>query len=349
MMIIMKVGATRDQIDAVMSNIENLGLHAHPIHGEDYTVIGVVGATQSLPPDQFVRMPGVERSLPISKPYKLASRELHPRDTVVTAGSMEVGGETIAVIAGPCSVESRDQLLETARAVQAAGAHALRGGAFKPRTSPYTFQGMGEQGLEILAEAREITSLPIVTEVMEPDLVDLVVKYADVLQIGTRNMQNYALLRVAGESGKPILLKRGMSASVKEYLLAAEYILATGNQQVILCERGIRTFETATRNTTDINAIPVLKSLTHLPVIVDPSHSTGDWNYVAAVSRAAIAAGADGLLLEVHPNPLEALSDGGQSLKPKRFVELMGQLDTIASAVGRQVNPAHDRLPLSTV
>ncbi|KAA3648052.1 MAG: 3-deoxy-7-phosphoheptulonate synthase [Chloroflexi bacterium] len=349
MMIIMKVGATKDQINAVMSSVENLGLKAHPILGDEHTVIGVVGEVQSLPPDQFVRMPGVERSLPISKPYKLASLELHPKSTTVTAGPMQVGGEGIAVIAGPCSVESRDQLLETAQAVHAAGAHALRGGAFKPRTSPYTFQGMGEEGLEILAEAREITGLPIVTEVMEPDLVELVASYADVLQLGTRNMQNYALLRAAGESGKPVLLKRGMSASLKEFLLAAEYVLSTGNQNVILCERGIRTFETATRNTTDINAVPVLKAQTHLPVIVDPSHSTGDWNYVAAVSRAAIAAGADGLILEVHPNPLEAMSDGGQSLKPKRFVELMRQLDAIAKAVDRSMAPAPERVAVPAV
>ena len=350
MMIIMKVGATKEEIDAVMLSVENFGLRAHPILGEEHTVIGVVGEVQSLPPDQFVRMPGVERSLPISKPYKLASLELNPQSTTVKAGPMNIGGkEGIAVIAGPCSVESREQVLETAQAVHAAGAHALRGGAYKPRTSPYTFQGMGEEGLQILAEAREVTGLPIVTEVMEPELVELVASYADVLQLGTRNMQNYALLRAAGESGKPVLLKRGMSASLKEFLLAAEYILSTGNPNVILCERGIRTFETATRNTTDINAIPVLKEQTHLPVILDPSHSTGDWNYVAAVSRAAIAAGADGLILEVHPNPLEAMSDGGQSLKPKRFAQLMGQLDAIAGAVGRTMAPAVERVPMQAV
>jgi 3-deoxy-7-phosphoheptulonate synthase len=256
----------------------------------------------------------------------------------------------VVIIAGPCSVESRSQLLETAHAVREAGAHALRGGAFKPRTSPYSFQGMGEAGLEILAEARELTGMPIVTEVMAPEQVPLLLRYADVLQIGARNMQNFALLHAAGESQRSVLLKRGMSATVEELLMAAEYILSHGNRRVILCERGIRTFETITRNTTDINAIPALKSLTHLPVFLDPSHSTGVWDYVTAVARAGIAAGADGLVIEVHPRPEEALSDGGQSLKPERFAELVNQVKAIAQAVGRSVapvpGPEHTILPI---
>jgi 3-deoxy-7-phosphoheptulonate synthase len=252
---------------------------------------------------------------------------------------VQVGGNEVVIIAGPCAVESRSQLLETAQAVREAGAHALRGGAFKPRTSPYSFQGLGEAGLEILAEARELTGMPIVTEVMSEEQVSLVARYADVFQIGTRNMQNYSLLHAVGESRQPVLLKRGMSASVEELLMAAEYILSHGNQNVLLCERGIRTFETSTRNTTDINAIPVLKSLTHLPVILDPSHSTGHCEYVAAIARAGIAAGADGLIVEVHPHPDEALSDGGQSLRPELFAELVSQVGIIAQAVGRSLAP----------
>jgi 3-deoxy-7-phosphoheptulonate synthase len=250
---------------------------------------------------------------------------------------VQVGDDGIVIIAGPCSVENRTQLLETAHAVREAGAHALRGGAFKPRTSPYSFQGLGEDGLELLAEARQVTGLPIVTEVMTPEQISLVARYADVLQVGARNMQNYALLHAVGESQQSVLLKRGMMASIEELLMAAEYILSHGNRRVMLCERGIRTFEDATRNTTDINAVPVLKALTHLPVILDPSHSTGHWQYVNAIARAGIAAGADGLIVEVHPHPELALSDGGQSLKPERFVELVTQVKNIAQAVGRSM------------
>jgi 3-deoxy-7-phosphoheptulonate synthase len=267
----------------------------------------------------------------------LASRDFQPADTVFQLNGQSIGGKAIIVMAGPCAVESREQILEAAHMVKEAGAHLLRGGAFKPRTSPYSFQGLGELGLQYLAEAREVTGLAVVTEVMAPEQVALVSQYADVLQIGTRNMQNYALLHAVGESGMPILLKRGMMSTIEELLMSAEYILSHGNRRVMLCERGIRTFETYTRNTLDINAVPVLKELTHLPVIVDPSHATGKWQLVNAVSRAAVAAGADGLIIEVHPNPETAMSDGAQSLKPARFIELMSQLKPIAEAVGRSL------------
>ena len=262
-----------------------------------------------------------------------------PDDTVFPLDGVTIGRNEIVIIAGPCSVESREQLLETAYAVKQAGAHMLRGGAYKPRTSPYSFQGLGLKGLELLAEAREETGLAVVTEVTSPEMVPIVCDYADMLQIGARNMQNYVLLHEVGKSMKPVLLKRSFSATVEDLLMAAEYILSHGNRKVVLCERGIRTFETATRNTTDINAIPVLKSLTHLPVILDPSHSTGHWEYVTAVARAGVAVGADGLIVEVHHNPSEALSDGGQSLKPKRFSELMTQVTAVAEAVGRTIAP----------
>jgi 3-deoxy-7-phosphoheptulonate synthase len=277
--------------------------------------------------------------MPISRPYKLASREFSPQDTHFRLDGVEIGGPGVVIIAGPCSVESRTQMLEVAQAVKEAGAHALRGGAYKPRTSPYSFQGMGEAGLEILAEARQVTGLPTVSEVMSPEQVPLVAAYVDVLQIGARNMQNYPLLHAAGASQHPVLLKRGMSATLEELLMASEYLLSNGNRRVMLCERGIRTFETATRNTTDINAIPVLKSLSHLPVIFDPSHSTGHWQYVEAIARAGIAAGADGLIVEVHLSPDDALSDGIQSLKPERFVQLVAQARAIASAIGRDLAP----------
>ncbi len=337
MMVITRRDASEDQIRAIVAHLERQGLRAHLSRGEERTVIGIVGDVRRLIPDQVRRLPGVERVMPISRPYKLASREFIPRNSVFPVDGVTVGGGELLIIAGPCSVESRSQLLETAHAVREAGAHALRGGAYKPRTSPYSFQGLGEQGLELLAEARAATGLPVVTEVMAPDLVPLVASYADVLQIGARNMQNFALLNAAGESRHPVLLKRGPSATVDELLMAAEYVLSHGNRRVILCERGIRTFEPSTRNTTDINAIPVLKRRTHLPVILDPSHSTGHWEYVAAVARAGIAAGADGLIVEVHPRPEEALSDGGQSLKPERFAELVRQIRIIAEAVGRTV------------
>ena len=337
MMIIMRTDATRKQVETVIERIEFYGLGAHLVEGEERNVIGAIGDGRPIQQELFLHLPGVDRVLPISRPYKLTSREFKPANTIIPVNGINAGSSQVLLIAGPCSVESRSQLLETAHAVREAGAHALRGGAFKPRTSPYSFQGMGEEGLQILAEAREQTGMPIVTEVMSPGQLPLVAEYADVLQVGARNMQNYALLHAVGESQKPTLLKRGLSATVDELLMAAEYILSHGNRQVMLCERGIRTYETSTRNTTDINAIPVLKSLTHLPVILDPSHSTGHWNYVAAIARAGIAAGADGLIVEVHCNPTEALSDGGQSLKPKRYAELVCQVRAVAEAVGRSI------------
>jgi len=337
MMIIMKTEASQEQVGQVINAVEACGLHVHLSKGEERTIIGVVGDIRSVRQEQFLHLAGIDRILSISRPYKIASREFIPQNSVFPLDGVQIGGEGVVLIAGPCSVENRETLLETAHAVREAGAHALRGGAYKPRTSPYAFQGLGEQGLEYLAEAREATGLPVVTEVMSPEQVPLVSRYADVLQIGARNMQNYALLHAAGESQKTVLLKRGMSATVDELLMAAEYILSHGNRRVILCERGIRTYETSTRNTTDINAIPVLKSLTHLPVILDPSHSTGLWQYVTAIARAGIAAGADGLIVEVHPRPEEALSDGGQSLKPERFAELVGQVRLISEAVGRKL------------
>lgn len=340
MMIIMRADATQEQIAVVVDRVEKNDCRAHLSRGTERTVIGAIGNGRRVDPSQFVQLPGVFQVLPITRPYKLASREFCPDDTVFPLDGVRMGDKGLVIIAGPCSVESRSQILETAQAVKEAGATALRGGAFKPRTSPYSFQGMGEAGLALLAEARELTGLPIVTEAMSEEQVPLVARYADVIQIGARSMQNYNLLHAAGELQHPILLKRGLSATIEELLMSAEYILSHGNRRVMLCERGIRTFETATRNTTDINAIPVLKSYTHLPVILDPSHSTGHWEYVTAIARAGVAAGADGLIVEVHPNPAEAASDGGQSLKPERFAELVRQVRLVAEAVGRVVAPA---------
>jgi len=335
MIIVMRHDATARQIAEVVAKVEARGLRVNISRGEERTIIGVIGDDRPIDRAQFEVLDGVEKTVPILRPFKLASREMHPLDTLVPLDGLKVGGPKIAVIAGPCSVESREQILETAFAVKEAGAAALRGGAFKPRTSPYSFQGLGEKGLELLAEAREATGLPVVTEAMSPEQVPLVARYADVIQIGARSMQNYALLNTAGESGRTILLKRGMMSTIEELLMSAEYIMAQGNSRVILCERGIRTFERYTRNTTDINAIPVIKQLSHLPVILDPSHGTGKWEYVAAVSRAAIAAGADGLIVEVHPRPEEALSDGAQSLRPEKFAQLVKEIGRVAEAVGR--------------
>ncbi len=335
MIIVMKHDATAKQIAAVVARVETVGYRTSLIKGEERTIIGVIGDDRPIDRTQFETLDGVEKTVPVLKPFKLASREMHPMDTTVPLNGTPVGGPRIAIIAGPCSVESRAQILEAAQAVKEAGATALRGGAFKPRTSPYSFQGMGEAGLQLLAEAREATGLPVVTEAMSPEQVPLVAKYADVIQIGARNMQNYDLLRAAGKSDKSVLLKRGMMSTIEELLMSAEYVLAGGNTRVILCERGIRTFEKYTRNTTDINAVPVLKQLTHLPVILDPSHSTGKWEYVSAIARAGIAAGADGLIVEVHPNPTEALSDGAQSLRPEKFTQMMAEIRKIAEAVGR--------------
>lgn len=338
MIIIMQTSATAAEISAVISRVEEMGFRPHMSQGQERTIIGVIGDDRRVAdPEQFTLLPGVERTMRVSHPYKLASREFHPEDTLVALNGSRVGEKKIVIIAGPCSVESRNQILESAHAVKEAGATALRGGAFKPRSSPYSFQGLGEKGLELLAEAREQTGLPIVTEVMEPAMVPVVAKYADVLQIGARNMQNFALLHAAGASQHTVLLKRGMMSTMEELLMSAEYILSHGNQRVILCERGIRTFETYTRNTFDINAIPVLKQRTHLPIIADPSHAVGKWEFVSAASRAAIAAGADGIIVEVHPNPAEALSDGAQSLRPEVFAKLVIELRRIAEAVDRCV------------
>jgi 3-deoxy-7-phosphoheptulonate synthase len=337
MMIIMKADATPQQVEHVIEKVKSVGLSVHLSQGVEATIVGAIGETHSLPTDQFEVLDGVETVQRITQPYKLASRQFHPENSIFPINGFSVGGEELAIIAGPCSVESRSQIIETAHAVKEAGANALRGGVFKPRTSPYSFQGLGEEGLEFLAEAREQTGLPVVVEIMSQVQVDLMVRYVDVMQVGARNMQNFNLLRVIGETQTPVLLKRGLSASIEELLMSAEYILAGGNQRVFLCERGIRTFETTTRNTTDINAIPVLKNLTHLPVILDPSHSTGHFDYVGAIARAAVAAGADGLIVEVHPDPAHAVSDGRQSLKPEKFAEMVKQVSQIAEIVGRRL------------
>ena len=336
MLVVMKREATREQIDAVVERIKEFGIEPVPLPGAERTAIGTFGTTSRAAAEAVESLPGVAEVVPVSRPFKLASREVIATDTVVRVGSAGIGaGQPLAVIAGPCAVESRDVTIETARAVRAAGGTALRGGAFKPRTSPYSFRGMGEQGLEILAEARAETGLPIVTEVLSPSEVDAVARVADCLQIGARNMQNYSLLDAVGEQTKPVLLKRGMSATIEELLLSAEYVLARGNRNVILCERGIRTFERYTRNTFDVNAIPLLKRLTHLPVLADPSHGTGKWYLVAPVALAAVAAGADGLIVEVHPSPDHALSDGFQSLTFEHFRALMSVVPEVARAVGR--------------
>lgn len=338
-MIVMRPGAPKEQIEAVISAVEKNQLIAHPIFGVEQTIIGAVGDGHYVAKEIFEALPGVLEVQRISKPYKLASRQFHEQASVFPLDGFAIGGEEIVVIAGPCSVESRTQILEIAQAVREAGAHALRGGVFKPRTSPYSFQGLGEEGLEYLAEARALTGMPVVAEVMAVSQVARMEQYVDVFQIGARNMQNFNLLRAVGETQTPVLFKRGLSATIEEMLMASEYILSGGNDRVILCERGIRTFETATRNTTDINAIPVLKKLTHLPVILDPSHSTGDADYVASVARAAVAAGADGLIVEVHHDPANAISDGRQSLTPEAFAKMVNQARAVAEAVGRRLAP----------
>ncbi|MCX7852423.1 MAG: 3-deoxy-7-phosphoheptulonate synthase [Caldilineales bacterium] len=338
----MKPNSTAAEIGAVIARVQEFGASPHPIYGVERTVVAVVGETRYVDRESFLNMPGVEKIASISAPFKLASRESHPDDTIITINGVTIGGKEIVVMAGPCSVESRSQLLETAHAVKEAGAQILRGGAFKPRTSPYSFQGLGLKGLEILAEARELYGLYIVTEVMTPEAVPMVAEYADILQIGARNIQNYGLLHAVGRVQRPVLLKRGMMSSMEELLMSAEYILSGGNYRVMLCERGIRTFETYTRNTFDLNAVPVLKQLSHLPIIADPSHGTGRWDAVPAMARAAIAAGADGLIIEVHPNPAEAISDGPQSLKPERFAALMRQLKRVAEAVDRTLSTVPD-------
>ena len=335
MIIVMKATATQADIDQVVERIVQHGLKPHISKGVERTIIGAIGDERILRNVPFQALPGVEEVLPILKPFKLASRDFKAEKTVVLVNGVEIGSHRLAVIAGPCSVEGRQMLLDTAQKVKEAGANLLRGGAFKPRTSPYAFQGLGEEGLKYLAEVREITGLPIVTELMDPRDAELVIKYADVIQIGARNMQNFRLLKEVGIHRKPVLLKRGMSSTIQELLMSAEYIMSEGNYNVILCERGIRTFEEYTRNTLDLSAVPALRQLSHLPVIVDPSHGTGKWDLVHPMALAAIAAGADGLMIEVHPKPEEALSDGPQALIPDRFAKLMGELRAMAPVVGR--------------
>lgn len=333
----MKSGATKHDRDEVLKRIKELGYKPHVIHGTTRDVIGAVGDERGkLVLQSIESMHGVESVVPILQPYKLASKEVKKEPSVIRISeTVAIGGKEIIVMAGPCSVEGEAQIIETAQAVKEAGARVLRGGAFKPRTSPYSFQGLEEEGLKFLAKARAITGLPIVTEVINPETVELVAEYADILQIGARNAQNFALLKKVGQIRKPVLLKRGMSMTIQEFLMSAEYVMSEGNQNVILCERGIRTFETATRNTLDLSAIPVLKEKTHLPVIADPSHGTGNYHYVAAMAFAAVAAGADGLIIEVHPDPERASSDGPQSLKPKKFDMMMKKLRLIAGSVDR--------------
>jgi 3-deoxy-7-phosphoheptulonate synthase len=335
MVIVMKKNATDAQIDHVIKWIESVGYQAHPSRGVERTVIGVVGDDRGKEQLKSVEhLEGVEKTVLILKPYKLASRESKEGVTIVQVGDVKIGGPQFVVMAGPCSIESEEQLMESAYIVKKGGAHILRGGAFKPRTSPYSFQGLEEEGLKLLKKAREKTGLPVVTEVMNTADVELVEEYADIIQIGARNVQNFPLLKKVGLARKPILLKRGMMTTIEELLMSAEYILSSGNHQVILCERGIRTFETATRNTLDISAVPVLKELTHLPIIVDPSHAAGHWRYVIPLSKASRAVGADGLLIEVHPEPDKALSDGIQSLKPEKFYQLMEELVTLEKIMG---------------
>jgi 3-deoxy-7-phosphoheptulonate synthase len=339
MIIVMQAGATKRERDEVIRKIKELGYKPHVIHGTTRDVIGAVGDERGKVVLQSIElMEGVENVVPILKPYKLASREVKKETSLIKiSDTVTIGGKDIIVIAGPCAVESEEQIIEVATAVKQAGARILRGGAFKPRTSPYAFQGMKEDGLKLLAKAREETGLPIITEVVNPETAELVAEYADILQIGTRNAQNFELLKKLGQIKKPVLLKRGMSMTIQELLMSAEYILSEGNQSVILCERGIRTFETATRNTLDLSAIPVLKQKTHLPVVVDPSHATGNYQYVAPMSFAAIAAGADGLIVEVHPDPEHASSDGPQSLKPENFAAMMEKLRLFAEVSDRSL------------
>lgn len=335
-MIIVMASRKREDIDHVVSKIEELGYQAHLIEGTQRTVIAAVGDERGKFRLQSLEsLPHVEKVVPILKPFKLAGREAKEEDSIIQAGPAVIGGGRFCVIAGPCSVESREQIIETAWAVKEAGAQLLRGGAYKPRTSPYSFQGLEEEGVYLLEETRKITGMPFVTEVMTPDQVPLVAERADMLQVGARNMQNFGLLKAVGKVQKPVCLKRGMMSTISEFLMSAEYIMSEGNKDVILCERGIRTFETETRNTLDISAVPVLKRLSHLPVLVDPSHATGHWDLVLPMAKAAVAAGADGLMIEVHPHPEDAFSDGAQSLKPARFRQLMDEIGPYLKLAGK--------------
>ena len=340
MLIVMRMGASDEQVRGVLARLKEFNLEGHLSPGAERVVIGAVGVIGD--PDirtQMSRMNGVDEVIAISRPYKLTGREFQPENTVIDVGGVRIGDGSMVVMAGPCSIENEDHMVSTAKAVAASGGQILRGGAFKPRTSPYAFRGLGEEGLQHLATAREETGLPVITEVMDARDVDLVARYADILQIGTRNMQNFMLLDEVGLARKPVMLKRGLSATIDEWLLAAEYIMAKGNRDVILCERGIRTYETATRNTLDLSAIPVAKRLSHLPVISDPAHGTGHWYLVEPMARASMAVGADGLVIEVHPNPDHALSDGGQSLTLENFDSMMRSLERIGEAVGNPLAP----------
>jgi 3-deoxy-7-phosphoheptulonate synthase len=338
MIIVMQQGATQGQVEAVVKRVEEQGFKVHLSRGEARTIIGVIGADEhKIQQEPFEVMDGVEKTMRVMQPYKLASRDFAPVTTVINVNGVQIGGKGVVIMAGPCSVESRDMIIETAHMVKEGGATVLRGGAFKPRSSPYSFQGLGKEGLEYLAEARERTGLPIITEVMSVDEIDLVGEYTDIFQVGARNNQNYSLLKALGKTNKPVFLKRGISGTINELLMGAEYIMAGGNMQVMICERGIRTYETATRNTFDVNAVPLLKQLTHLPVCADPAHGTGMAKLVPAISKAAVAAGADVLMLEVHPDPAHAWSDGAQSLNPQQFKQLVDELRPLAAAVGREI------------
>ena len=337
MIVVMKSGSTQENLSAVVKKIESTGLRTHLSKGEERTIIGVIGDKKIIANLELQMMSGVEKTVRITEKYKLVSRDFHPEDTIIDAGGVKIGGSEVVVLAGPCAVESLEQLRESAAAVKKYGAKFLRGGAFKPRTSPYDFQGLGEEGLKLLRKVADEFNLRVVTEIVDKDDIELFCRYADILQVGARNMQNFQMLKALGKCSKPVLLKRGLSATISEWLNAAEYIMSGGNEQVIFCERGIRTYETFTRNTLDLSAVAAVKELSHLPIVVDPSHGTGRWKMVAPMARAAIAAGADGLIIEVHPNPEKALSDGDQSLKPEDFRELMGNLEGIAKVMGRSL------------
>ena len=335
MIIVMKPDATKENIQKIEERLQQVGLKAHLSTGEDCTIIGVIGDRKKIANLEVSMLEGVEKTVRITEKYKLVSRHFHPEDTIVDVDSVKIGGKEVVVMAGPCSVESIEQLREAAKAVKAGGAKFLRGGAFKPRTSPYDFQGLAEEGLKMLREVADEEGLKVVTEIVDKDDIELVGKYADIYQVGARNMQNFQLLKALGKAKKPVMLKRGLAATISEWLNAAEYIMAGGNEQVIFCERGIRTYETFTRNTLDLSAIAAIKELSHLPIIVDPSHGTGRWEMVRPMARAAVAAGCDGLIIEVHPHPEVALSDGDQSLTPKNFNALMGELGKICDVMGR--------------
>ena len=337
MIVVMKPGSTQENLAAVVKKIEAAGLRTHLSKGEEVTIVGVIGDKKIIANLELQMMAGVDKTVRITEKYKLVSRDFHPEDTIIDAGGVKIGGNEVVVMAGPCAVESIEQLREAASAVKACGAKFLRGGAFKPRTSPYDFQGLGEDGLKILRTVADEFDLRVVTEIVDKDDIETFCKYADILQVGARNMQNFQMLKALGKCSKPILLKRGLSATISEWLNAAEYIMSGGNEQVIFCERGIRTYETFTRNTLDLSAVAAVKELSHLPIVVDPSHGTGRWKMVAPMARAAIAAGADGLIIEVHPHPEKALSDGDQSLTPEAFRELMSNLGDIAKVMNRSL------------